>query len=221
MLAPKITPIQLKEYNCKQSKYSDVAPKLPMRSMLVGPSGGGKTVLLTNMILDIYRDCFSRVYIWSPSINVDSTWKPVKDYIRDHIKPNDREKCYFDSYEPSELEQVIKTQQKVIDYQKEQKHKDLYQILIVIDDFADDTNFTRKSTLLHQLYIRGRHYMISTITSTQVYKQISPIVRKNMTHLFIYRLRNYGDLEAIIEEMSAIYDKKTLLHMYHEAIPEP
>ena len=221
MLAPKITPIQLKDYNCKQSKYSDVVPKLPMRSMLVGPSGGGKTVLLTNMILDIYRDCFSRVYVWSPSINVDSTWKPVKDYIRDHIKPNDREKCYFDSYEPSELEQVIKTQQKVIDYQKEQKHKDLYQILIVIDDFADDTNFTRKSTLLHQLYIRGRHYMISTITSTQVYKQISPIVRKNMTHLFIYRLRNYGDLEAIIEEMSAIYDKKTLLQIYHEAISEP
>jgi len=42
-----------------------------------------------------------------------------------------------------------------------------------------------------------------------------------MTHLFIYRLRNYGDLEAIIEEMSAIYDKKTLLQMYHEAISEP
>jgi len=220
MLAPKIQPIQLKEYNCKQSKYNDVVPKLPMRSMLVGPSGGGKTVLLTNMILDIYRDCFSRVYIWSPSINVDSTWKPVKEYIQNHIKPNDREKCYFDSYEPSELEQVIKTQQKVIDYQKEQKHKDLYQILIVIDDFADDTNFTRKSTLLHQLYIRGRHYMISTITSTQVYKQISPIVRKNMTHLFIYRLRNYGDLESIVEELSAIYDKKTLLQIYHEAVSE-
>ena len=86
MATPTIKPIQLKEYNCKQSKYSDVAPNLPMRSMLVGPSGGGKTVLLTNMILDIYRDCFSRVYIWSPSMNVDSTWKPVKDYIRDHIK---------------------------------------------------------------------------------------------------------------------------------------
>ena len=65
MQTPTIKPIQLKEYNCKQSKYSDVAPKLPMRSMLVGPSGGGKTVLLTNMILDIYRDCFSRVYVWS------------------------------------------------------------------------------------------------------------------------------------------------------------
>ena len=182
--------------------------------MLVGPSGSGKTVLLTNMILDIYKGCFSRIYGWSPSIEVDNTWKPVKDYTRDHTKPNDRDKCYFDSYDPAELEQVTNTQKKIIDYQKEQKHKDLYQILIVIDDFADDTNFTRKSQLLHQLYIRGRHYMISTITPTQVYKQISPIVRKNMTHLFIHRLRNYGDLEAIVEELSAIYDKNTLLHIY-------
>ena len=83
-------------------------------------------------------------------------------------------------------------------------------MLIVIDGFADDTNFTRKSQSLHQLYIRGRHYMISTTTSTQVYKQIPPIVRKNMTHSFIYRLRNYNDFESTVEELSAIHDKKTL-----------
>ena len=87
--APSIKPIQLKESSSKQSHY-EIAPKLPMRSMLVAPSGAGKTVLLTNMILDIYNGCFSRIYIWSPSITVDSTWKPVKDYIRDHIKPNHR-----------------------------------------------------------------------------------------------------------------------------------
>ena len=62
--------------------------------------------------------------------------------------------------------------------------------------------------------------MISTIASTQVYKQISPIVRKNMTHLFIYRLRNYNDLESIVEELSAIYDEKTLLQIYQEAVSE-
>ena len=80
--------------------------------MLVGPPGSGKTMCLTNMTLDMYKGCFSRVYIWSPSIDVDSTWKPIKDYIRDHIKPNNREKCYFDSYDPSELEQVIKHNKK-------------------------------------------------------------------------------------------------------------
>ena len=217
---PSLKPIELKEHTCKQGNYGDIVPKLPMRSMLVGPSGSGKTVLLTNVILDIYKGCFSRIYIWSPSIEMDNTWKPVKDYIRDHTKPSDREKYYFDSYDPAELEQVTNTQKKVIDSQKEQKHKGLQQILIVIDDVADQPDFTRKSTLLHQLYIRGRHYMFSTITSTQIYKGVSPIILKNMTHLFIYRLRNYGALEGIIEELSAIYDEKTLLQIYHEAVSE-
>ena len=31
--------------------------------------------------------------------------------------------------------------------------------------------------------------MISTITSTQVHKQMSPIVRKSMTHLFILQIK--------------------------------
>ena len=162
---------------------------------------------------------FSRICIWPPSIEVEQTREPVKDSIRDHIKPNDREKTYFDSYDPSELEQAIDTQHKVINYQKKEKHKDLYQCLIVIDGFADDTNFTRKSQLLHQPYIRGRRYMISTITSTQVYKRISPIVRKTITNLFIYRF-NHNDLESTVEKLSAIYDKKALLQIYHEAVSE-
>ena len=65
---------------------------------------------------------FSLIYSWGPSVEVDNTWKPVKDYIRDNIKPSDREKCSFNSYDPAELEQVIKTQQQVTYYQKEQKH---------------------------------------------------------------------------------------------------
>ena len=68
----------------------------------------------------------SRVHNWSPPIEIDSTWKPVKGYIRYHIKPSDREKCYFDSYDPAELEQVIKTHKSY--YQNKQKHKDLSDI---------------------------------------------------------------------------------------------
>ena len=101
MTTPSLKPIQLKEHSCSQGHYGDFVPKLPMRNMLVGPSGSGKTVLLTNMILGICKGCFSRINIWPPSIEVDNTRKPVKDYIRDHIKPNDRETCYFDSYDPA------------------------------------------------------------------------------------------------------------------------
>ena len=42
-----------------------------------------------------------------------------------------------------------------------------------------------------------------------------------MTHLFTYRLRNYGDLETIVEKLPAVNDKKTPLQIYHEAADEP
>ena len=80
MSTPNIQPIKTKEYNVKQSKYPHVG-QLPTRSVLLGPSSSGKTVLLTNMILDIYRDLFQRIYIFSPSITIDTTWTPVKNYI--------------------------------------------------------------------------------------------------------------------------------------------
>ena len=219
MATPEIKPIKVTEYEVKQSKY-DQCGKLPMRALICGPSGSGKTILLQNMILDIYKGCFSRIYIFSPSVDIDHTWKPVKDYISKEIKPQDKERIYFDSYDPEALAHIIKTQHKVVDYMKEQKHNTIYQILIIIDDFADSPEFTRNSRLLHQLYIRGRHQMISTITATQVFKAISPIVRKNITDLYIYRLRNQADLESIIEEVSAVYDKKTLYQLYKMATGE-
>ncbi len=63
--------------------------------------------------------------------------------------------------------------------------------------------------------------MISTITSTQKFAAISPIIRVNATELYVYRLRNYKDLETLIEELSAVYDKKTLLRVYNYATDEP
>ena len=57
---PIVKPVKLKEYNVRQSKYKMVGNS-PTRALLVGPSGSGKGILLSNMILDIYRDCFSRI----------------------------------------------------------------------------------------------------------------------------------------------------------------
>ena len=90
---------------------------------------------------------------------------------------------------------------------KKQNHKKI-QILVIIDDFADDPSFTRSSKLLHALYVRGRHNMISTITSTQKINAIHPIIRVNATELYVYRLRNTKDLDTFIEEVSAVLDLK-------------
>ena len=41
------------------------------------------------------------------------------------------------------------------------------------------------------------------------------------TQLYAIRLRNFKDLEAIVEELSAVADKKKLLDIYRTATSEP
>ena len=221
--APDIKAIRTKEYEVPKSRYSQVG-SLPTRSILLGPSGSGKSILLQNMILDIYKNLFQRIYIFSPSIDVDyQTWEPVKTYIEKDlkIKHTEEEPIYFSEYNSEELEKIINTQRKVTEFQKKENHKKLYQILIVIDDFADSVEFSRHSKLLHSLFTRGRHSQISTIVATQKFTALHPIIRVNASELFVFRLRNYQDLECFINEVSALIDKKSLLEMYNLATNEP
>ena len=94
-------------------------------------------------------------------------------------------------------------------------------ILIIVDDFADDPSFTRQSKLLHALYTRGRHNMISSITATQKFNAIHPIIRVNATELYVYCLQKFKDLDTFVNEVSAVYDKKPLRALYNAATEEP
>jgi hypothetical protein len=219
--APKIKPIKVKEYECKQSRYKQ-APKLPCRSILLGPSGAGKGVLLQNLILDIYKDCFSRIYIWSPSIHVDKTWEPVKKYIESTIGfESDDDQFYYDYYKHSDLEKVINDQMKISTYMKNNNHKKLYSILVIVDDFADSPEFSRHSKLLHSLFTRGRHSFISSMVSTQKASALATIIRVNATEWYVFRLRSYQDLQMVLEELGAIENKQTILDIYNKATSEP
>ena len=76
---PEIKPYKEVTYKVKQSKFDHV-PKLPGARMgLIAPSNSGKTVLLQNLILNVYRGCFARVFIYSPSVHLDQAWAPVKE----------------------------------------------------------------------------------------------------------------------------------------------
>ena len=190
---PIVKPINVKEYEFKQSKY-EVAPKLPFSMIITGPSGSGKGILLQSLILDIYRDVFARVYVWSPSVSIDPNWTPGKRYIETELKA-------------SELNAVITRQHKTTEYQKKNGHKQLHSILVIVDDFADSKEFSRNSPLLNQLYVRGRHKGCNIITATQKFNALSPIIHVNSRQLFFFRLRNYKEIETMVEELSAVLIK--------------
>ena len=97
----------------------------------------------------------------------------------------------------------------------------MFNVLIVVDDFADNPQFSRREALLHSLFTRGRHAFISTIVATQKFRAISPIVRVNATALVVFRLRSEQELLAIVEEISAVYSRDTIIQLIRRATEEP
>ena len=198
-------------------------------NFFLGPSKSGKTVALISAILDQYRTAsgesvFERIIVMSPSIEIDDAWKPVKHFIEHDMGVNtDREHVYFDKWDEGALRTIIEQQKKITRTTKEMGFKKLYQILIVIDDFADQPELHRRTGdgALDTLFIRGRHMQISTWVSSQKLRLISAAVRVNMQFMCVWRLRNQLELEAVLEELTALLPKKELQAIYEEAIREP
>ena len=215
---PTIEPINVRQFDFKQSKYEQ-ADKLPFRSIVVSASQGGKGILIQNLILKIYRGCFERIYIVSPTAHIDEAYREVIHYIETELGVNkENEPFLFDEYDASSLQKIIDTQHKVIDYQKKKKNmKKLYSCLMVIDDFAEDKMFMRCSKILHGLYTKSRHFGLSVITATQKYNALSPIVRLNTSSLYIFKLKNMAEIETFVMEQSALVDKNTLYKIYKTA----
>ena len=65
-------------------------PNLLVRCIITGPSQCGKSVFLTNLILNII-DEYVNLYIYSPSLHQDlyqKLFKGFSNYIHTHIIPN-------------------------------------------------------------------------------------------------------------------------------------
>ena len=217
---PVIRPIKLKEFDTKQSKYKMV-PHLPFRSVILGPSGSGKTILLQNMILDIHRNCCSRIYIFSPSINVDMTWEPVKHYIEKEMKVQrtKEEPIYLDHYDPKACSESLTRSTRSSNTRRSRSIRNSSassslrlcrrpEIQPTQQDFP--CVISAWDTQLHQ-HDNGNPKV----------RRDAPIIRVNARELYVYRLRNYKDLETFVEEVSAVTDKATILQIYNMATQEP
>ena len=145
---------------------------------------------LINLILEQYRGVFERIYVFSPSVNIDDGW--VKKYIEGDLGVNtEREQTYWDEWDEAALRRIIQQQRKITEASKKLEMKKLYQVLI------------------------------STWVSSQKLRLISAAVRVNMQFLCCWRLRNQHELDAVIEELSALLPKEQLYQLYEQATREP
>ena len=86
---PDLGPVKIPSFTCRQSRYPH-APQLPCLAIAQASSMGGKSNLLVKLLTEVWRhedgkSCFSRIYVFSPRVTVDPTWRPVKEMIENEI----------------------------------------------------------------------------------------------------------------------------------------
>ena len=55
------------------------------------------------MITRLYKGCYERVYVWSPSVDLDSTWLAVKKYSEEALGVDQKkEQTFFSKWDESE-----------------------------------------------------------------------------------------------------------------------
>ena len=202
----------------------DHMPPTPLRGIVLGPSGTGKTVVMVSMLLDHYRGAFSRIFVFSPSVDIDMTWQPVKKYVHETLGVDpDKEQCFFSKWDPQSLQRILDTQASMIEMQKKRGYTNMYGICIVVDDFADSPEVLHAvgKNVINTLFVRGRHLMVSTLIGSQKLRALSTMIRVNAQFFLCFRLRNNKELGQLLEEISAVYPVKTLRKMYDLATADP
>ena len=186
--APKVVLDNTHERSAPQPAHG-MLPRLPMRAIALGPSGSGKTVFTQSLIVDLMRtrgggSVFLHVYVWSPSSHMDPAWQTVKDFAKKVLKQNEEE-CFLEDFNPADLQGVIDKQQKPIETLKARGARTLPNLLIVLDDIADNEQIARREVLLHPPFFRGRHAKISTLIATQKYRALAPQIRTQALSFFV------------------------------------
>ena len=87
----------------------------------------------------------------------------------------------------------------------------MFSTLIILDDFIDDSRFSKHNSMLNTLFIKARHVGLNVIASSQKFNAISTVARTNVRQLYVFRLRNYKEIQSMVEELSATLLKRNLL----------
>ena len=183
----------------------------------LAPSGQGKTTTLISMLLGPYGNIFDEIHVFSPSVDIDSAWGPVRHFAKG-LKASS---FHSEWDEPALREILAKQKQKVKELKDANSKKPLPQCLTIIDDFSDRPDVMHAAgNILTTLFIRGRHFGSSCWLSSQKLTAISTVARVNFRFMLVWRLRNQREVMALMEELAAVYLIDVLHNMYETALQD-
>ena len=185
-------------------------PTHPCRCIITGPSECGKSVFLTNLILNIINE-YGKIYIYSPSLHQDLYQKLIKcfsNHIPIHIIPNILYKEDIDliieeiidnkDFEKSNIE--IETFDNIEELKFPQDYES--NSIIILDDLnqkeMDDPR-------LQAMFKRSRHNNLSIFIISQDFYELSKrTIRCNGNIFHIFKPNNFLDVRNIYQDKASM-----------------
>ena len=95
-----------------------------MRALVLSPGSGGKTTMITRLLVDkqFYGGKFSRIYWFSPSATVDDGLDPLREYVK-KIQDQEEDPTFHDDFDPAFVRKLLGRQEKITELLKRRGSK--------------------------------------------------------------------------------------------------
>lgn len=196
----------------KVPEIDELLPQIPFMLSFCAPRNSGKTNCLVTFLIDrnfCYKK-FEKILIWTPTFYLDKTW----EVFRKSYKENEDYKV-FTEYDKRDVIDCIETIKEL-----KIKYPDRH-YLFIFDDMGDQDICTNYNIgPVGFLAVKGRHYNISAIMSSQKRTMLSTSIRSNLTNEVIFSLTNAKEEITCSEECRGHLTHKEFLHVLHYATNE-
>lgn len=185
---------------------------LPMRLLILGKTGCGKSGLLGNLMLrdDFYKNDFlpENIFIFSGSVKGDMKLKQIIEQLE---IPSSN---VFDSYDEDSAHAIYDLL--VDDYNEKIRSKTTpNHSLFIFDDlgFSNLQRQNKKNDIMNRILCNGRKFLVSTCTLNQRITQLSRSAREQVSGAIIHKCSN-KDLDLIESDFNYMKDKKKFRSMF-------
>lgn len=211
----------------KQKVIKENLPRPPMRWILVGHSGSGKTNLIKNILFNEkfgYGSYFDYIFVICGSADDIEEYERLAEKRKCNCYDEDKHKYSTKQMKLKEKMSIRQTTSNeelmaLIDEIEHNEYSKGRRFLFVLDDMIVD-RLLKNSTQMNAidtLFIRGRHFRASTIISTQKYTALKQNIRiLNATHITLFNGIPKSNLRVIASEVAGAYEDDDILRVYNE-----
>ena len=214
-----VKPMKETPYTFKQSRFEHLAASLPVpwRVLCSGRSQAGKTELLRNVVTNFWRGAFEKIYIFSRTARLDSTYKAIIEYAEKLGQDETEEPFVWEDLDVDALTNIMEERKRIIQRIKASKetHK-LPAVLIIIDDMSDSEVLQKRSGpgVIAKLFTMGRHFGISIWCNVHSVNSFGPLARRQASGLILFKITNAREYESVKEQFSHLVGRDEFDALY-------